>query len=191
MKLENNNRKKHLIIIEVSVITFFIVVMFYLALINYQNKINLVEPVSGASVLDRKPEFMWEGRFTHYEILVDEVSDFSSPAIKQKISDNKFESNVELGFGEYYWLVRGFDENNRLHESRIGNFFLDSVIGLELNEDDNQYSVENVGSGKEEVEIREQTNGDWQIVGSAILDVGQILKKEKSHNKTLFVAKQI
>lgn len=191
MRIKNFSGKKELHIIEAVVIIFFVVAMIYLAWINYHNRISLVEPINGASVLERNPNFRWAARFDNYEVIIDEVSDFSSPIVKEKVIGTEFISDTNLNFDKYYWKVKAFDEENKEYESKLAFFVLDSIIGLELNEDGSDYLVQNIGSGEEQIEVRELQNDNWNIIGAVVLDVKEILKKGKTENKTLFVAKQI
>jgi subtilisin family serine protease len=68
----------------------------------------LISPANGSGTSDTTPSFDWSDApdATGYEILIDNNSDFSSPAISTTTVTSDYTATT-LALGTYYWKVRG------------------------------------------------------------------------------------
>ncbi len=157
MKKSKTNKTKKILIIEGFLIFGILIYLFF------STSPNSIYPFSGMTISENNFSFEIENG---YEILISKTSDFEN-AFVFKEGDS-----VTLPPGLYYWKVR-----NNFRESDVKNFTIESTIGLDFYEREENYELEN--SGNVDINITKKNNDS---TSSEILDVGESAKYEKDNS---------
>ncbi|MBU2562335.1 MAG: hypothetical protein KKF68_01615 [Nanoarchaeota archaeon] len=154
MKNEKLTKTAKILIVE-SI--FVIGILIYLSFLTAPAQIY---PLSGMTIIT--PDFVFEIQ-NGEEILVSIDEMFTNPIILKK------ESDIILPPGLYYWKVR-----NGFRESGVQNFTIQSHVGLNIEEREENYELQN--SGNVELNVTKEKSG---IVSEIVLDIGEFTEVEK------------
>ena len=149
--------KKKILIFE---IIFIVGVLSYIFISTSPNSIY---PLSGMTIIDN--DFVFEIE-NGDEVLISTSEDFDNPLVLVEGDD------IILSPGSYFWKVRsGF------RESEIKNFTIESHVGLDIREKENNYELEN--SGNVDLNV---TKGNETFVTGFTISIGESVEVEKDNS---------
>lgn len=143
-------------------------VIFVLGFVYLYNSPKAISPIAGKTISE--PDFVFEIE-NGDTVIVSRDPDFRNPIILEEGVD------VTLPPGTYYWKVDGW-----LRDSEVYTFTIESSVGLNLREGEENDLLEN--SGNVDLNVEESKSG---ITTSAGLDAGKSVEVEKGGD---FVGKE-
>lgn len=180
----NNMNKK---LIKEIVFVLIAVVIFIDLTILLNDKIILSSPTG--YVTSTLPHFEWKSNLDEYTLLVDNIDDFTSPEINERIIGSGYRViDKELEPGTYYWKVLGYKNNNFI-ESSVKSFTILSKVAVSVKNDGSEYEILNEGNVQSNVDILEEDQGSLAITGNVVLDPKQSFNTNVS-KKTIFEVSQ-
>jgi len=100
--------------------------------------VNLSRPLQNQTIITRAPFFNWtqsldaDQETIYYNLLVDDTVGFDFPEINITTTELNYTSTIDLGFGDYYWIVKPYDNESWGSNSTKFNFTLISSVVISL-----------------------------------------------------------
>ncbi len=161
MLKKRENKKTSLekkIIIAEGIFVFGILIFLFFSTAPAQ-----IYPLSGMTIIE--PDFVFE--IENSEVVVISIDEnFTTPIILKEGDD------VTLPPGVYYWKVR-----SKFRESEVKSFTIESHVGLNLKEREENYELQN--SGNVELNVTKEKEG---FTTSMTIDVGKSEEVEKDNS---------
>ena len=131
--------------------------------IYYNSLIVTLHPENNSVITDIQPTFRWTGEAN--KLLIDDNEEFISPIIED-IKGNSYQIEDKLNFTTYYWKLIG------KKESSVSQFRVDSVVAMDLKNQNELYNITNVGTADLNVEVVEEIPFS-EITGGFVLRLNE------------------
>ena len=158
MKTKKINIEKKIIIAEAIFVAGVFVYLFF------STAPNQIYPIHGMTIIE--PDFNIEIE-NGEQVLISTDKNFTNPIV---LSEN---SDITLPPGIYYWKVI-----SKFRESEIKSFTIQGHVGLNINEREENYELENSGN----VDLNVTRKNEFGI-SSMTIDVGESEDVEKDNSK--------
>lgn len=182
MKLKKKKRIKDLVF-QLELFSLVVLALLLYVLIGIVNGVILITPPDNAILTELNPEFEWISRYQDYSFYLAKDKNFTEVIIETNLSQSKYELPTDLDFYEYYWYVVAYD-NKRVIKSSVRKFRVETLVALEIRE-----GVKNVGNVEANVSVRTKQGDNWVNTGAAVLDVNEILRKDRER-VAVYIAEQ-
>jgi len=140
-------------------INILAVILFYL----FVNLATITQVSPSGDILQRSPEFRWEGLpIITYTLLIDDNADFSTPIVA-KVKGNTYVPEQDLAAGTYYWKVIGFKETG------VQKFTITPTVSLKR---ESIVTLRNDGNVVVKLDMKPK------LTGAAVLEIDKVVKLE-------------
>ncbi len=156
------------------------ILIILLVVIFSSNNMPIVQiyPKNDSIITERQPIFEWVGKSN--KLILDDNDEFVSPIVED-VKGNSYQVKDKLNFSTYYWKLIG--EKN----SSVWQFRIDSVVALELKNNDNLYNITNIGNTDLDVEVVDETQ--FSEITGFVLKLNES-KQFRVKNKTITIGEQ-
>ena len=161
-------------------IGILIILLIIVSTNNINAPITQIYPENNSIITEDQPTFEWIGKAD--KLIIDDNEEFASPIV-ENIKGNLYQIKDKLSFTTYYWKLLG-NKNSSVLQFRI-----DSVVALELKNQNSLYNITNIGTTDLDLEVVEENTSVWKITGNLMLKLNET-KQFNVKNKTIIVGKQ-